>query len=148
MMYVAEEAARFLHHACRGLPVRADSHPESHQPDRFCGLAVEYALGYFGARVLYPARSSKDESLAFTNFDLSLEILRSDGMKSEALAKQVGYKLGSNLYDAYLEGSATRCALRRLFLAELEKPGAAKEICLELANGFRSAKKKARAATV
>jgi hypothetical protein len=128
--------------------VRADSHPESHESDRFCSLAVEYALGYFGSRVLYPARSSKDESLALTNLDLSLEIFRSDGIKSEAMAKQVGYKLGNNLYDAYLEGSVTRCALRRLFLAELEKPGTGKQICLELVNGFRSAKKKARAATV
>ena len=25
MMYAAEEAARFLHHACRGLPARGDN---------------------------------------------------------------------------------------------------------------------------
>ena len=46
------------------------------------------------------------------NLDLSQETLRSDGIKSEAMAQQVGYGLGNNLYDAYLEGRVTRCALR------------------------------------
>ena len=69
MMYVAEEVARFLHHACRGLPSRANTHSEkSENSDRFYSLAVEYALGYFGSRVLYPARSPKDESLRACEF--------------------------------------------------------------------------------
>jgi hypothetical protein len=147
MMYVAEEVARFLHHACRGLPARGNIHSEKDEnSDRFYCLTVEYALGYFGSRVLYPARSPKDESLAPATLDLNQETLRRDGIKSEAMAQHVGYGLGNSLYDAYLEGRATRHALRRLFLAELEKPGTAKEICLELANGLRPAKKKARAA--
>jgi hypothetical protein len=146
MMYVAEEVARFLHHACRGLPSRGNLHSESKDSVRFYCLAVEYALGYFGSRVLYPARSPKDESLAPAKLDLNHETLRGDGIKSEAMAKQVGYGLGDHLYDAYLEGRVTRCALRRLFLAQLEEPGTAREICLELLNGVRAEKKKARAA--
>jgi hypothetical protein len=147
MMYVAEEVARFLHHACRGLPSRGNTHSEKNEnSDRFYCLTVEYALGYFGSRVLYPARSPKDESVAPAKSDLNQETLQGDGIKSEVMAKQVGYGLGNSLYDAYLEGHVTRCALRRLFLAQLEKPGTAKEICLELVNGVQTAKKKARAA--
>jgi len=146
MVYVAEEVARFLHHACRGLPSRENiPYDKNDNSDRLYRLTVEYALGYFGSRVLYPARSPKDESAPAT-LDLNQEALGSDGIKSEATAQQVGYGLGNNLYDAYLEGRVTRCALRRLFLAQLEEPGKAKEICLELVNGIRPEKKKARAA--
>jgi Haem-binding uptake, Tiki superfamily, ChaN len=146
MMYVAEEVARFLHHACRGLLSRGNILSDKNDnSDRLYCLTVEYALGYFGSRVLYPARSPKDESAPAT-LDLNQEALGSDGVKSEATAQQVGYGLGNNLYDAYLEGRVTRCAVRRLFLAQLEKPGTAREICLLLANGFRPQKKKARAA--
>jgi hypothetical protein len=147
MMYVAEEVARFLHHACRGLPLRANMHSEKNQnSDRFHSLAVECALGYFGSRVLYPARTSKNESLTPAALDLNQETLRGDGIKSEAMAQQVGYGLGNNLYDAYVEGLVTRSTLRRLFLVQLEKPGKAREICLELLNGVRPTKNKARAA--
>jgi hypothetical protein len=96
--------------------------------------------------VLYPARPQKDESLAPAKLDLNQETLRIDGIKSEAMAQQVGYGLGNSLYDAYLEGRVTRGDLRRLFLAQLGEPGKAREICLELMNGVRRAKKKARAA--
>jgi hypothetical protein len=146
MMYVAEEVARFLHHACRGLPSRESMGSEKiDNSDRFYCLTVEYALGYFGSRVLYPARSPKEESSASAPLHLQ-ETLRSDGIKSETTAQQVGYRLGNSLYDAYLEGRLNRSALRRLFLAQLEKPGTAKEICLELVNRVHPEKKKARAA--
>ena len=68
MMYAAEEAARFLHHACRGLPLSRNGHdsatlgPASLNParlnpkDRFYSRALEHALAYFGSRALYPAR--------------------------------------------------------------------------------------------
>jgi hypothetical protein len=144
MMYAAEEVARFLHHACRGLPSRGNMPHQSENPDRSYGLAVEHALGYFGSRVLYPARSLRDEDASLTT--ARLEKVASDGIKSEALAQQLGYGLGNSLYDAYLEGHVTRGTLRRLFLAQLEKPGKAREICLELVNGVRPEKKKARAA--
>ena len=147
MMYVAEEVARFLHHACRGLPSRTSMYSEkTENSDRLYGLTVEHALSYFGSRVLYPARSPKDESSAPAMLDLNQETLRSDGINSEAMAQQVGYGLGNNLYNAYLEGRVTRGALRRLFLAQLEKPGTAREICLEFVNGVLPTKKKARAA--
>jgi len=56
MMYAAEEAARFLHHACRGLPARVAARDEAadEPADFFYGRVLENALAYFGSRVLYP----------------------------------------------------------------------------------------------
>ena len=146
MTYVAEEVARFLHHACRGLPAQANTHQKTENSDHFYCLSLEYALGYFGSLVLYPARLLKDESLAPLNVDLNQQTLWTDEVETETRAQEMGYALGKSLYDAYLQGRINRCALRRLFLAQLDKPGRAKEICLELVNGLRPAKKKARAA--
>src|SRR5439155_25680879 len=93
MMYVAEEVARFLHHACRGLP-RANTHSEKKENSgRLYCLSVEYALGYFGTRVLYPARPQKDESLAPAKLDLNQETLRIDGLKQETMEQKVGEAL-------------------------------------------------------
>jgi hypothetical protein len=57
----AEEAARFLHRACRGGSVRAASAPTA-AVDRFYTRILEQALAYFGSRVLYPARPAARES--------------------------------------------------------------------------------------
>src|ERR1700730_17793148 len=48
MMYAAEEAARFLHHACRGPPARGATVEASGAANHFYAQTVEYALGYFG----------------------------------------------------------------------------------------------------
>ncbi len=63
MMYAAEEAARFLHHACRGLPLRRNGHAVAHRDPWTASMpALEHALAYFGSRVLYPARPAvRDE---------------------------------------------------------------------------------------
>jgi len=55
-----EEAARFLHHACRGLPARGNNQARANS-SRFYAQALECALGYFGSRVLYPARPAGDD---------------------------------------------------------------------------------------
>jgi hypothetical protein len=57
----AEEAARFLHRACRSAAVR-DGFPLSAAADRFYTSVLEQALAYFGSRVLYPARPAARES--------------------------------------------------------------------------------------
>jgi hypothetical protein len=64
LMYAAEEAARFLHHACRGLPARVTAREEAadEPADFFYGRVLENALAYFGSRVLYPARPAVRES--------------------------------------------------------------------------------------
>jgi len=53
MINAAREAARFLHHACRGM--------------RTCGTQgqpVEDALAHFGARVMLPAMGTESDALA------------------------------------------------------------------------------------
>jgi hypothetical protein len=134
MMYAAEEVARFLHSACRGMP--AISGKKLSQPvDLFYTRTVEHALGYFGSRVLYPARPAARRG---TEAGLAArEALAEESAQAlEAQAQAFGYTLGSNLYDRYLDGGVSRSALRRLFLAHLEEPGLARKICAEL-NHYR-----------
>src|SRR5580704_13810525 len=65
MMFAAEDATRFLHHACRGLPRRVNGHCANGDgaqrgsgllkaPDIFYTRLIEHAVAYFGSRVLYP----------------------------------------------------------------------------------------------
>ena len=107
----AEEAARFVHHACRPpspLSEVAASSPE----EKFYASVVEHALGYFGSRVLYPARP------AVRGFDLGVQQqCASDGEK-------LGYVLGSQLYDAYVAGGLSKRYIRTLFFRKLNGPAA------------------------
>jgi hypothetical protein len=149
MMYAAEEAARFLHHACRGLPWRKNGHhaPNIEPADRFYLRSVEHALAYFGSRVLYPARTAvrNQRGCAFSaKFcqRFMREALRGDRTQFDALAQTLGYRLGSELYDTYLRGSVSRTLLRRLFLSHMEAPGQAWSVVEELLRKVGSSRKK------
>jgi heme-binding uptake protein ChaN (Tiki superfamily) len=180
MMSAAEDAARFLHHACRGLPHRGKSRASGPlaADDAFYAAVLEHALGYFGSRVLYPARPAfRDADLQelydVTREDLELQTalpypdaveaidflvlcrelecaglgtpatpyqtlpLGFSGRKFEYVTEQLGCLLGNDLYDAYLAGRFTPAALRRLFLAHIEEPGAARETYLHLQTRLR-----------
>ena len=137
MTYVAEEAARFLHHACRGLPARGNSLPRAN-PNRFYAQALESALGYFGSRVLYPARPAVEEGAGRELSDPA----ESERKKIDSSAQLLGYMLGDALYEAYLKGRVSRSMLRRLFLTHLEEPGVAKETFKEIAAKVRCNAKK------
>ena len=77
MMSAAEDAARCLHHACRGLPVRANGKtldplaPE----DAFYSAVLEHALACFGSRVLYPARPAFRDADLYELYELTREDL-------------------------------------------------------------------------
>jgi hypothetical protein len=116
MVYAAEEAARFLHHACRGLPYRAGMDHAIFESSE----ALEFALGYFGSRVLYPVRTEGSESPA--------RIPKN---------KQRGYELGKALYDEYVRGEVTQNVLRRIFLAHVEEQNLADALWAELADKYR-----------
>jgi hypothetical protein len=168
MAYVAEEAAHFLHHACRGALDTANhrAFKALRAEDRFYRRVLEHAVGYFGSRVLYPARPAvrEDELAALyrqpqRNIErrtvyrygeylrmldfLSLhkryerapsrrraallaEGLRCKGAKFEYLTRRLGYMLGSELYDAYLQGCVTQRFLAALMFRSLEQPGSAR----------------------
>ncbi len=138
MMYAAEEAARFLHHACRGLPAQGGAETRE-STSHFYVQATESALGYFGSRVLYPARPEAEDA---GNRELPEEAPESLRKKTEASSQLLGYMLGNALYDAYLKGRVTRGMLRRWFLAHLEEPGRAKEVYREIAAKVRGHGKK------
>ena len=58
-----------------------------------------------------------------------LVAIRADEEMIESVSRKWGYQLGSMLYDAYLAGRVTPSGLRRLFLAHLDEPGIARNIC-------------------
>jgi hypothetical protein len=180
MMSAAEDAARFLHHACRELPDRVNGKipaPRA-QHDAFFAATLENALACFGSRILYPARPAfRDADLhglyELTREDLEQQtslpysdaveivdflawhrksgraqrerpaapdwtrVLAFTGRKWEYVTEQLGYLLGNDLYDAYLEGRVGAAALRRLFLARLEEGGAAREAYANLNSRLR-----------
>jgi uncharacterized iron-regulated protein len=151
MMYAAEEAARFLHHACRGLPLSRNGHGEAalEPTDRFHARMLEHAVAYFGSRVLYPARPAvrDDDQCELSNAaceKLVKEAARGDRTKFDSLAQKLGYAWGSDLYDCYVGGGVSRRVMRHFFLAHIDEPGEARKICREIARTVRSYRKKTR----
>lgn len=72
MMHTTEEVARFLHHACRGLPLRNGNPRKTAElapADRFYARALEHALAHFGSRVLYPVRPPAREFDLYSLYD-------------------------------------------------------------------------------
>jgi Haem-binding uptake, Tiki superfamily, ChaN len=67
--------------------------------------------------------------------------------ESDFLARQLGFLLGSDLYDAYLDGLLQPAAIRRLMLAPLASPGAAPQNYFELARKLRRLHRKSRSAS-
>jgi len=207
MVQAAEQAARFLHQACRGLPDRllansrerisrnrfgtaekATAAAECTSEDTFYARAVEHALGYLGSRILYPARPPVREAELYELYDETSEDIEqrtcfrfhefmqmvdfltlhrgfelspgryseppkpiAEGLKYTAekldyVTRQLGYMLGSDLYDAYLEGRVTRRLLKDFFLQHMEEPGRARLIYFNLVKRARTVKRRARGA--
>jgi hypothetical protein len=192
MVYAAEEAARFLHHACRGLPARLDGHASRvadtaiPNHDKFYAGVFENMLAYFGSRVLDPARPAVRDEELYAFYDQTREDIEQQtslhfsdqveivdflvlhrqfeinpehydpvppliqqgvqwaGARSEQAAEKLGYILGSDLYDAYLEGRVTRGMIRQLFLTRLESAGEARYAYFNLAYKLHSGKKRPR----
>lgn len=186
MLHASEEAARFLHHACRGLPagVAAREEGADEPADFFYGRALENALAYFGSRVLYPARAAVREAdlrdlseqtredverqtgLPFAESMRALDFLllhrllevnakqceqvrgslddgvRSSGAKFEYITRQLGYLLGCDLYEGYLDGRVTPGFARSLFLAHVEEPGTARDTYFLQVNRLRGVRRK------
>ncbi|PYX27809.1 MAG: hypothetical protein DMG80_17690 [Acidobacteria bacterium] len=180
MMSAAEDAARFLHHACRGLPDRVNGKiPEPRTPhDAFFAATIEHALACFGSRILYPARPAFRDADLLARYELTREdleeqtslpyaeaieildflnwhrastrkpreraaasdwstVLAFTGRKREYLTQQLGYLVGNDLYDSYIEGRVGPAVLRRLFLTHLEEPNAAREAYASLNSRLR-----------
>jgi hypothetical protein len=150
MMYTAEEVARFLHHACRGLPLHRGRNPSSvpdSVKDRFYARTVEHALARFGSRVLYPVNLdvSDPDPLNCTKHTcerLAHEAIAGNRQCFDLNAQHLGNSLGNGLYDTYLRGSLSRTIVRHLFLAHIEQPGKAQVVCREIVRHIGSSHKK------
>lgn len=156
MMNAAEDAARFLHHACQGLPQGRSG--ESGIPnddgvldqgdrlralDRFYARVVEHAIAYFGSRVLYPSRPAPADAgsglISFAALSKAAQsALKSEAGKYESCAQEWGFRMGSQIYEAYLAGKIAPAGLRRLFLAHLYEPGVARKVCAAVISRLRS----------
>jgi hypothetical protein len=160
MMHAAEDAARFLHHACRGLPDRvsdldakgnADAYSNAAlDADAFYTRVVEEAVAYFGSRALYPSRPEPEgedfAGLSRAGVEKAAQAaIRGSKEKFESLAQSWGYRIGSQIYSAYLAGKVRPAAVRRLFLAHLDEPELARKVCTAVIAKLRSVSRRARA---
>jgi hypothetical protein len=157
MMHAAEDAARFLHHACRGLPQRRSgqdvddgfgTRATALTTDVFYTRVIENGVAYFGSRVLYPSRpapESSDFSISRSACEKAAQTaIRGDEQKFELIAQEWGYRIGSEIYIAYLAGKVKPSGLRRLFLAHLDEPGLARKVCTAVIAKIRSASRSPR----
>jgi hypothetical protein len=141
MVHAAEDAARFLHQACQGLPQQINGHPAAGlvlsspdgAADRFYARVIEHAVAYFGSRVLHPSRPAPapDQTLLTRAAceKAAQAAVRAEEPKFESAALEFGERLGQQIYQAYLSGRVEPRGLRRLFLAHLQEPGVARKVC-------------------
>jgi hypothetical protein len=162
MMYAAEDATRFLHHACQGLPQRLNgqiaeadfsnrSSRRRNELDEFYARVIEHAVAYFGSRILYPSRpavQADNAPLSRAACEKAAQAaLRAGEEKFETSAREWGYRIGSEIYDAYLAGKVAPRGLRRLFLAHLDEPGMPRKVCTAVIARLRSAARRAATAS-
>lgn len=159
MMHAAEDAARFLHHACRGLPQRLNGHgingngnvarrvtSPTAAVDAFYTRVIEHAVAYFGSRVLYPSRpaAEREDSPALSRAAIektAQAAIRNDAERVESITQDWGYRIGSQIYHVYLAGKVKPSGLRRLFLTHLDEPGLARKVCTAVIAKIRAATK-------
>jgi hypothetical protein len=132
----AEEAARFVHHACCPAAVGEEAIGE----DLFYARVIEHALGYFGSRLLYPARS------AVRGFDLGDLSAQAGAAAADdqftSATEELGYVLGSQLYDAYVAGCLSKRYIRSLFFRRLSG-STARSTYLQIIKKARSSQRRA-----
>jgi hypothetical protein len=154
MPWAAEQASRFVHHACR-----AGSLKQSSCEDAFYGQVLEAALAFLGSKILCPSRKLYDEAQVRAEYgkpeqalppamttrsyrhalDLVMQMratagegvdptLLLDGDRREVAIRLLGHLLGSDLYRAYVSGRLGKRFLRSLFFRDLSKEGEAKAL--------------------
>ncbi len=153
MASAAEDATRFLHQACQGLPQRENGHPTNgnvnavqanSSSDRFYARVIEHAVARFGCSVLCPSGPVEHDQEELTLSRASCEkaaqsAIRGDQSKFESVAGEWGNRIGAQIYEAYLAGRVEKSGLRRLFLAHLGEPGLARKVCIAVMAKLRSA---------
>jgi hypothetical protein len=155
MLHAAEDATRFLHQACQGLPRRINDAPGENSSandqrklliDDFYARVIEHAVAYFGSRILCPSRPAPEDDDAHQMSRAGCEkaaqaATRADADEMKASAQKWGSRIGSKLYEAYLAGKVAPSGLRRLFLAHLDESGVARKVCTTVLAKLRSVSK-------
>ena len=104
MIHAAEDAARFLHQACQGLPQWFNGHSDAESAasgnrdrktaiDNFYARVIEHAVAYFGSRVLYPSRPAPDDTSPVTRAiceKAALAAIRSESSKCASVGAGPG----------------------------------------------------------
>src|ERR1700737_2193870 len=158
LVNAAEDGARFLHQACRGLPRnvhRNETIDNTHHANglsekpgaalptgaAFHALVVENALAYFGSKVLHPstpALRDEQETSSFATYDRAAQAAaRSENGKVRETAREWGQRLGSLLYDAYLAGRWATPSLRKLFLPPRDDRERPRNVCATIISKTR-----------
>src|SRR5260370_8335703 len=101
-------------------------------------------LAFFGSCVLHPARPAPiAENLAPLSRAACEKAARAavqaDATEFESSAQEWGYRIGHQMYEAYLAGKIVPGGVRRLFLAHLDEPGLARKVCAAVITKLRSA---------
>jgi len=149
---VAGEAARFLRVALSGRLYRDADSVTVDAAERTYGAAYNEALAYLSARLVDPAsdlmagfgeapraerRSRKAWIEAHRAFEASravdpplgiLEPLRGSSAFRRSLARELGGKLGRQLYERVVRGRISPRGLRALFTRNLDAPRARREV--------------------
>jgi hypothetical protein len=101
MVHATEEAARFLHQACRGLPHRSAASPvERGEEDLFYCSVIENALGYLGSRVLYPSRPALREADLRDMYDQTREDIEQEtGLSFTEAIESVDFLLAHRAWE-------------------------------------------------
>jgi len=163
MVHAAEDVARFLHQACQGLPQRLGSYLAEVEGngngagqrrsaiDHFYARVIEHSVAYFGSHVLYPSRPAVPEEASQLSRAACEKVaqaaVRADNARFDSAAQELGYRIGSQIYNAYLAGKVAPGGVRRLFLVHLDQPGHARKVCAAVIAKLRSAARKAQAST-
>jgi hypothetical protein len=154
MASAAEQATRFLHQACQGLPQLVntkmpdeDGSNDAQSLDAFYARVMEHAVACFGSSVLYPAQLAENSEAEFALSRAACEraaqsAIRSEQSKFEFVAKEWGWRIGGQIYQAYLAGRVQKSGLRRLLLAHLHEPGVARKVCVAVMAKARCAQRK------
>jgi hypothetical protein len=114
MMHAAE-MLRFQHQVARAEPRRWNGHfaqeselsNEQRVADRFYARVIEHAIAYFGSRVLYPSRPAPvtdNGPLKRAAIDKIAQAAARGQESVEPTALELGQRIGSQIYDAYLAG--------------------------------------------
>ncbi|HLH09547.1 MAG TPA: ChaN family lipoprotein [Terriglobales bacterium] len=119
MPEAAEEAARFVHHACQTDSASFSDGRERSAEDEFYVQVIDEAVAYLGSKILCPGRVVTCVPNA---------------------ALRLGQMLATRIYLAYVAGKISKRFLRSVFCTPIRRPGAARVLyfsAVSILNGER-----------